>query len=324
MKITKKLVNEFLEYSKNRNLSKDTIWNYKRDLNDFLLFFHRYNHYDVEEITIKFIELYKSSLRKKKINSRSIYYGENKYLCDRTIQWKIQPIKSFLYFMNVVYNIGMNYAYIKVPRADSKHMDYFEVEDLEKIRNAIRKVEKSPINRIRQELLMVLSFTSWMRLSEMLKLKVEDVMKWKTNIVWKNKKERPVYFNEQCKELLSEYLRLRKQPSPCTWKIAKKKCKEDYVFISHNPRSFWKPISKSTVSWHNKLYNEILNIPGKKYTAHTMRHSNATYMLENGINLRDIQQFLWHAHLWTTETYLHIKNKKLEEEHNSLFWNLNI
>ena len=86
MRITKKLVEEFLEYSKNRNLSKDTIRNYKRDLNDFLLFFHRYDRYDVEEITIKFIELYKSSLRKKKINSRSIYYGENKYLCDRTIQ----------------------------------------------------------------------------------------------------------------------------------------------------------------------------------------------------------------------------------------------
>jgi len=324
MKITKKLLNEFLDYSRNRNLNKATIENYKRDIEEFISFFHSSNRSQIEEIDIKIIEAYKSSLRKIKPSKNSIYYETNWYLSERTIQTKIQPIKSFLYFMNVVYNTGMNYSYIKVPRADSKHMDYFEPEEIEKIREAIYKVEKSPINRIRQELLMVLSFTSGMRLSEMLKLKVNEVLEGKTNIIGKNNKERPVYFNEQCKELLKKYMDLRKRPNPCTWKVAKKKCKEDYVFISHNPRSFWKPISKSTVSEHNKLYNKILNIPGKKYTVHTMRHSNATYMLDHGVNIRDIQKFLWHSNLSTTETYLHIKNKKLEQEHSQLFGKLTI
>lgn len=324
MKITKKLINEFIDYSKNRNLNKVTIENYKRDFKDFIVFFHSQDRYLVEEIDIKIIEAYKSSLRETKIAKNSIYYGTNTCFSERTVQTKIQPIKSFLYFMNIVYNLGLNYAYIKVPRANSKHMDYFEPEEIEKIREAIYTVEKSPINKIRQELLMVLSFTSGMRLSEMLKLKVNEVLDWKTNIIGKNKRERPVYFNEQCKELLKKYMDLRKRPNPCTWKVAKKKCKEDYVFISHNPRSFGKPISKSTVSEHNKLYNKILNIPGKKYTIHTMRHSNATYMLEQGINLRDIQQFLGHSNLSTTETYLHIKNKKLEQEHSNLFGKLTI
>lgn len=324
MKITKKLINEFLDFYKNKNLNKSTIENYKRDIENFLTFFHSSHCYEIEEIDIKIIEAYKSSLRKIKINSHSIYYGKNCFLSERTIQTKIQPIKSFLYFVNVVYNIGMNYNYIKVPKAISQHMDYFELEEIPKIREAIRKVEKSKINQIRQELLMVLSFTSWMRLSEMLKLKVNDVMEWKTNIIGKNKRERPVYFNDQCKELLKTYLELRKQPNPCNGKICKNKSDDEYVFISHNPRSFWKPISKSTVSEHNKLYNQILNIPGKKYSPHTMRHSNATYMLEQWVNIRDIQKFLWHSYLQTTETYLHIKDKKLEEEHNSLFKNLKI
>lgn len=324
MKITKKLINEFLDFYKNKNLNKSTIENYKRDIENFLTFFRNSDRSQIEEIDIKIIEAYKSSLRKIKINSHSIYYGTNCFLSERTIQTKIQPIKSFLYFVNVVYNIWMNYSYIKVPKAISQHMDYFEVNEIPKIREAIRQVEKSKINQIRQELLMVLSFTSWMRLSEMLKLKVEDVMNWKTNIVWKNKKERPVYFNDQCKELLEIYLELRKQPNPCNWKICKNKCKENYVFISHNPRSFWRPISKSTVSEHNKLYNKVLNIPGKKYSTHTMRHSNATYMLEKWVNIRDIQKFLGHSYLQTTETYLHIKDKKLEEKHNSLFKNLKI
>ena len=47
-------------------------------------------------------------------------------------------------------------------------------------------------------------------------------------------------------------------------------------------------------------------------------------MLEQGINLRDIQQFLGHSNLSTTETYLHIKNKKLEQEHSNLFGKLTI
>jgi len=77
MKITKKLLNEFLDYSRNRNLNKSTIENYKRDMEEFLLFFHSQDRCLVEEIDIKIIEAYKSSLRKIKPSKNSIYYETN-------------------------------------------------------------------------------------------------------------------------------------------------------------------------------------------------------------------------------------------------------
>ena len=62
----------------------------------------------------------------------------------------------------------------------------------------------------------------------------------------------------------------------------------------------------------------MLNIEHKKFSSHTLRHSCATHLLDNDINLRYIQDILGHAHLSTTQIYLHTHNIKLQEIHNEI------
>lgn len=321
MKITKELIEEFLRYYKNQNLKPDTIRGYEIEIHKFFYWFSLLWLECVEQISMKIINDWKSVLAEKKCSKNSIYYWKNTYLSERTIQTKIQPIKRFLEFTNVIYNIGLNYNYIKVPKAHSKHMDFFEIDEIEEILKTIDKVEKNSISKARTKLLVVLWFTSGMRISEMVQLKVSDVLKWKTTIIWKGQKERPVYFTKKCKGLLLSYLRARKMPLPSTWKVAENKEKENWVFISHNPKTFWKQVAINTLCEHNKFINDNLKIEWKKFSAHTMRHSSATYMLDQWANIREIQEFLGHQDLNTTQWYVHIRNKQLENVHNRVFWN---
>ena len=79
----------------------------------------------------------------------------------------------------------MDYRKIKVPKVHYQHMDYFEKDEVEKIISTIKETEKHRINRIRSELLVVLGFTTGMRISEMLRLKVREVLKGEICILGK-------------------------------------------------------------------------------------------------------------------------------------------
>lgn len=175
--------------------------------------------------------------------------------------------------------------------------------------------------------MVVLGFTTWMRLSELLKLKVREVLSGSISILGKGRKERFVSFQPICQDLLWEYLRLRGQPIPRVGRVGENKADDDYVFISHRLDNFGKPITPQTVCWLNKKYNINLNNLynlHKKYTTHTLRSSFATHLLENDVNIREIQVMLGHSDLKTTEWYLRVKNKKLEETQKRVFWSFGL
>ena len=115
----------------------------------------------------------------------SIYYSIKTVIAPSTIQWKISAIKSFLHYINSVYETWLDYEKIEQRRVRSPMMSVLTDEEFEQLYNIIPKVEKYKINILRSQLLVKLWFTSWMRLSEMLSLKVEDIRAWKVRIVWK-------------------------------------------------------------------------------------------------------------------------------------------
>lgn len=318
---------EFLNFYRNQNFQKDTIENYKRDFTEFMGLFIRRWYSEIEEIRLPIVEERRSALRTTRTPKRSIYYWKNKYLSERTIQCKVQAVKKFLEFVNTIYEIWMDYRRIKVPKVYSQHYDYFEESEIEQIIATVRNTEKYPINRIRSELMVVLGFTTWMRLSELLKLKVREVLSGSISILGKGRKERFISFQSFCQDLLWEYLKLRKQPIPRTGKVGVNKADDEYVFISHRLDNFGKPITPQTVCWLNKKYNINLNNLynlHKKYTTHTLRSSFATHLLENDVNIREIQVMLWHSDLKTTEWYLRVKNKRLKETQERVFWSFGL
>lgn len=153
-------------------------------------------------------------------------------------------------------------------------------------------------------------------------------MNWRTTIVWKWDKERFMWFVPESQNLLKIYLEERKKILPrtknCIWV---NKSDDLYVFASHRLDNFWKPITPQTICWLNKKYNTNLNNLynlHKKYTTHTLRSSAATHMLDQWANLREIQIFLWHEDLKTTETYLRIRNNQIAETQQRVFWDFKI
>ena len=269
-----------------------------------------------DDISMRMIEDWMTELNHTKPPRTSIYYSIKTVIAPSTIQWKISAIKSFLHYINSVYETWLDYEKIEQRRVRSPMMSVLTDEEFEQLYNIIPKVEKYKINILRSQLLVKLWFTSWMRLSEMLSLKVEDIRAWKVRIVWKGDKERWVFFSESVQELLEEYLKERTRPVAWTWKTEK-----DYphVFISHvSWYTFWRPLKKVTVCELMKKYSDALNL-WKRITCHSLRHSFATKCLRSWVNVREIQEFLWHSDLTTTQTYCHVLMSDLESKHKLLF-----
>ena len=86
--------------------------------------------------------------------------------------------------------------------------------------------------------------------------------------------------------------------------------------IRHDDVGFGKWLSKSRVCWIFKEYSEDL---GKKVHCHMLRHSFATFMLENDVSIRLIQELLWHKYITTTQSYVHISNSYAQREYDRVF-----
>jgi integrase/recombinase XerD len=169
---------------------------------------------------------------------------------------------------------------------------------------------------LRMQLLINIGYTSWMRLSEMLGLTIDEIKNREVRIIWKGNKPRRVFFTPSTLFLLDSYVEERSKPIPRTWKTEKK---SDFVFISHNSGyDFWLPIKKNTACELMKKYSDWLNI-WKRITIHSLRHSYATRLLEGWMNIREIQELLGHKDIQTTENYCHLLKSKLRDKVNQIF-----
>lgn len=314
MIIDQNLVNQFEQYMTNKNRKQNTI---NKNISSLQQFIKVFDVKTDEDITLKSIEDYKTFLLKQPTPKTSIYYKTQNTLCTRTVAQKVQNVKNFVKFLNMIYETWINYNLIASPKFHCHHMDFLEEYEIKLLLDYVWQVEKYDINRLRSQLLIQLWYTTWMRLSEMLNLEVEQFENDHFNIIWKWDIERTVFITENTKNLLYQYLDVREQPLPRIWFAGKNWNRKNYVFISHQMETFWDKITKQTICGLFKRYNCI---PWKKITCHVLRHSFATHLLEQWVDLYQIQKMLWHKYITTTENYLHWNIKKLEQTHHSVFW----
>ncbi len=319
MEITNELLWERKLFLENREYSCNTIQNYFSDVKIFLKYLklkNKGNTIGCEEITLKEIENRTSYLKTISTPKTSIYYTVKPTISNSTIQWKRTSIKSFLKFLNLIYDKWLDYKKVELKKCKSDYVESITETEFQIFMNFIGDYEKYRINALRSQLLVNIGYTSWMRLSEMLSLTINDILKWETRITWKGNKTRWVFFTPSTEKLLEDYLMEREKPIPRTWK---KENKSDFVFISHNSwYDFGKPVKKNTICEKIKKYSDSLDL-WKRITIHSLRHSYATKLLESGFNIREIQELLWHKDIQTTETYCHILKGNLKNKVNSVF-----
>lgn len=319
MEITRDLIAERKQWMLNKQFSKNTIQNYETDLNLFIKWI-RLKTWGItvwtEEISLLEVEHWKTYLSNVKTPKNSIYYQIRPTLSQQTIQSKLTAIKSFLKFINLFYETWLDYKNIETKRVKTNYIECLNDSEFKNLKDYISDYEKYRINALRMLLLCNIGYTSWLRLSEMLNLTIQDVQKGETRIIWKGNKPRWVFFTPSSEELLEEYIEERRKPIPRTNKIEKK---SDFVFISHNSwYDFGNPISKETVCWIMKKYSDWMNI-GKRITVHSLRHSYATKLLESWMNIREIQELLGHSDLKTTQWYCHVLQSNLKDKVNQIF-----
>ena len=319
MKITNELLLGRLQHLENNQYSENTIENYFTDVKLFLERLKNKNTIltvSSDDLTLIEIENRKTTLSKTLTPKNSIYYTVRPTLSQATIQSKLTAIKSLMKYLNVFYNEWIDYRKIETKRIKSDYIECLTDDERRIFFRFIWDYEKYKINWLRSQLLCNIAYTSWLRLSETLSLKIDDVKKWECRIRWKGNKTRRVFFTQSTEQLLDDYLHEREKPIPRTWITEKY---SDFVFISHNSwYDFWTPIKKNTVCEKIKKYSDMLGM-NKRITFHSLRHSYATRLLESGMNIREIQELLGHVDIQTTQNYCHVLKPNLKNKVMQVF-----
>lgn len=208
---------------------------------------------------------------------------------------KIATIRSFFKFLTnkekVLDENPINE--LETPKLRKSLPKYLSLEDSISLLDAVEGA-----NRQRDYCIITLFLNCGLRISELIGLNMSDISNDHIRVLGKGNKERIVYINEACAEALENYMVKRRQMHP----------KEPRAFfISRNGNR----MSRSTV--HDMVKKTLLKagIDPSGYSSHKLRHTAATLMLQNGVDVRTLQEVLGHDNLNTTQIYTHIDNAEL-------------
>jgi len=258
----------YIDHLLARNKSERTIKTFRSLLNSFLKYL---GNKKVSEVTIWDIDGFLAFLKRKGYKERSIYTAA-------------VAVKRFLEYLGYYDKIS-SFEYPKRPKELPKYLLPEEVEKL-----------ALSADDIRDKLIVYLLYSTGMRVSELVRIKVDDINldNMSIRIFGKGDKEREVFFNKKTKKLLIEYLS-RNNLKPGS-----------YLFYGRDGR----PIHYVTVERIIRRLREKSGLQ-KTVTPHILRHSFATYALTKGMDIREIQELLGHASLKTTQVYTHVSRKRL-------------
>ena len=153
-------------------------------------------------------------------------------------------------------------------------------------------------NSERDYCILTLFLNCGLRISELIGLNLNDIQGDALRVLGKGDKVRIVYLNDACKDALERYLAVRRPISGRD---------ESALFLStRNQR-----ISRSNVHALVKKHLSQAGLDSSAYSSHKLRHTAATLMLQNGVDVKAVQEVLGHEHLNTTEIYTHIDNESL-------------
>jgi integrase/recombinase XerD len=168
-----------------------------------------------------------------------------------------------------------------------------DVLTLEEVERLLAAVDLSTFLGLRDRAILEFLYASGIRVSEVCALNLSDVDDRQIKVKGKGGKERIVPLAKRAVDVLDSYLAKREDPSPSLFLGAKGKRMDRFMV--------WRIIKK---------YVSIAKIE-KQVSPHTLRHSFATHLLENGADLRVIQELLGHSNISTTDRYTHISKSHL-------------
>jgi len=281
-------LNNYYKYiSIERNLSKNSIESYMRDVKQFSSF----------NASTKPAEI-------KKIHIINYINHINKNQISASTQARIlSSIRSFFDFL--IYDNQLQQdpcKHIKTPKIGKKMPIVLSVEEIDKIINSI---DLSQTNGERNRAIIECLYSCGLRVSELINLKISNILITEQiiKVIGKGNQQRIVPLNKTLEKYFQYYIKHIRSKQ----KIDKKY--SDYLFLNRRGKS----ISRVMIFTIIKKITKQCGIT-KIVSPHTFRHSFATHLVEGGADLRAVQEMLGHANITTTEIYTHLSNEYLRQE----------
>ena len=300
---------EHLEIEKNR--SEKTIQNYDFYLSRFFDWFGK--NKKAENITGEKVRQYRLWL-----NRLADVHGEP--LKKNTQNYHLIALRSFLKYLAKRDIKTLASEKIELMKMPDREVSFLEGGDLNRLLEAPltlnklkdgeeKKAGMTALIKYRDKAILEMLFSTGLRVSELIKLKKDNVnlKKEEFSVTGKGRKTRVVFLAEQAKYWLKKYLETRRDMNP-------------YLFISHDKRTAKQksgkeikdePLTPRSVQRMVQKYARVAGIT-KEVTPHTLRHSYATDLLQNGADIRSVQAMLGHSSITTTQIYTHITDKELK------------
>ena len=285
----------FLLFIKNeRKFSIHTIRSYKFDLLEFNVFLNSYDcnllFSDVDRSAIQF---FIQKLSRKKLS-------------DKTLQRKVSSIKSFYKFLLENSHIKSNISdLIPIPKASKRLPNLLSKKE---VINLMKLPDLSTFNGKRDRSILEIFYSTGIRISELIKINIKniDLNKKLIKVFGKGNKERYVIIGKEALNSLLDYLKIRSQ-------------------ITDENNSFLYPSLKKSSLLHiseKKVYNTVKKYlmmisKNEKLSPHSLRHSFATHLLENGADLMAVKDLLGHKDLSSTQVYTHISIEKMKKAYKN-------
>ena len=276
-----------------RNFSKHTAKAYCTDVLDFLIWL---DEDSCEEVTFQKIRDYLHFIQK-------FQYKKS------TLARKISSLRTFYKYLfrekRVDSNPASNIISPKKPRNLPKFLSSYEIEQI------LNNVEIDTPAGFRNRAILELLWATGMRISELSGLNFEDLNLEENEIrvFGKGAKERIILVSDRAKTYLKRYIESARPLIAKGYEVTSNN--QDPVFINNTG---FRLQSRTVRNAINDIVEKI-NLP-KHVTPHVFRHSFATHLIENGADLRVVQELLGHASISNTQIYTHVSSQHLKEVYN--------
>ncbi len=278
----------FKKYLTNeKRYPETTITSYMKDVED-------YNDF-IKENHINYLTINKEEIREY------LKYLDEQKLSKSTISRKLSALRHFYSYLVLEGRINTNqFKLISNPKKDKKLPNFLQYDELDKIFDSI---DLDTDLGIRNRLIIELLYATGLRVSELVNLKVNDIdmSGREIRVLGKGDKERIVYFGDYAKKYLKMYL------DDARYGLLNGK-KSEYLIINNQG-------DQITSRGIETVIDNIVNKAALKHniSPHVLRHTFATDLLNNGADLKSVQELLGHSSLSTTQIYTHITNERLRQ-----------
>jgi integrase/recombinase XerC len=277
-----------------RHVSPHTVRNYLSDLRQFLAFAHQHTGQELvapDHIEPELIRAFLAARHRQGTGHTSLAR-------------KLSCLRSFLQFLQRQGHVSANAAHrVQTPKI---RRPLPHVLPIDHVFTLLDTPEESPSSQhLRDHAILELFYATGIRVSELVGLNRHDVdvLSGTLRVRGKGKRERQVFFGHTARKALEAYLQVRPQ--------TRQDPMDEALFLNHRGSR----LSTRGVHLLVKKHCRRTGLPAST-SPHTLRHAFATHLLDNGADLRSIQELLGHQRLSTTQKYVHVSTDRIMEAYD--------